>query len=367
MLLRNAVVAALSIAATALTIVGQAAAAPAQASLEQIAPYVKPQQVVNVGTERTINLVCLGHGYPTVILSAGLGNWSFAWMLVQRQLSKRTRVCAWDRAGYGFSSPSPEPQDIVHTTQDLEQALKKADIRGPYVMVGHSLGAYETLRFTDLHRESIVGMVLVDPTIPDQQALTERIAPLFHTKARALDSQTVKQLQDCAAELTSGALKRSTPQFDQCTAVSGVPLDYQSVRAALAQLNTNPARLLTQASTIREFDSDIAHDAREAINAQRSYGDMPLTVLTAGRDESSLDTLVGAATPDEVAVFHKQVAQFIKEAWSPAHDAYAALSTRGHRLIPDAGHGIQYEKPDVVISAIAEVLDNIPPSKPLQP
>lgn len=79
--------------------------------------------MVHIGNGRTINLVCLGHGSPTVILTAGLGNWSLAWERVQRPLAKRTRVCAWDRAGYGFSSPSPESQDIVHTTEDLERAL----------------------------------------------------------------------------------------------------------------------------------------------------------------------------------------------------------------------------------------------------
>jgi pimeloyl-ACP methyl ester carboxylesterase len=52
------------------------------------------------------------------------------WGHVQPALAERTRVCAWDRAGYGFSSPSPEPQDIVHTTADLERALKSAGIRG---------------------------------------------------------------------------------------------------------------------------------------------------------------------------------------------------------------------------------------------
>jgi len=67
-----------------------------------------------------------GQGSPTVILSAGLGGWSFDWGLVQPALAKRTRVCAWDRAGYGFSSPSPEPQDILHTVSDLERALQGA-------------------------------------------------------------------------------------------------------------------------------------------------------------------------------------------------------------------------------------------------
>lgn len=350
----------LAVLSAALVTARASHAAPAAALREQIAPYLTPQQLVHIERGRAINVVCLGHGSPTVILTAGLGNWSLTWRLVHRPLAKRTRVCAWDRAGYGFSSPSPEPQDIVHTTEDLERALKSAGILGPYVMVGHSLGAYEALRFTDLHRQSVIGMVLVDPDIPDQAALEERIAPQFATKGRALDEQLVKQLQQCAAELRGGTLKRSAPQFEQCTAASAVPAVFPRLKAAIARLNVDPARLLTQASTVKEFDTD---DSREVMNAQRRYGNMPLIVLTAGRDESSVGFLVGGDTPAEVAEFHKQVAQYLRDAWVPAHDAYAALSTRGrNQLVPDSGHGIQSEKPDVVISAVIEVLDEIRPN-----
>lgn len=337
-------------------------AAPAAASQEQIAPYSTPREQVQIGEGRAINLVCLGHGSPTVILTAGLENWSLAWRRVQRPLAKHTRVCAWDRAGYGFSSPSPQVQDIAHTTEDLERALQFAGIRGPYVMVGHSLGAYEALRFTDRHRRSVVGMVLVDPAIPDQAALERRFAPLFAAKARALDEQRAQQLQDCAAQLRDGTLKRSPPRFERCTAAPVVPAVFPLLKATIMRLNADPARLLTQASTVQEFDSDSAPDSREVINARRRYGNMPLIVLTAARDESTVLQMFDSGTADELAQLRRQVAQFIEGAWAPAHDAYAALSTRGRSERVDSGHGIQLEKPGAVIAAVVEVLDEIPPS-----
>ncbi len=330
-------------------------------------PYLAPQTVVHIGKGRTINLVCLGKGSPTVILSAGLGGWSFDWGLVQPALAERTRVCAWDRAGYGFSNPSPESQDIVHTTADLERALKGAGIRGPYVMVGHSLGGYESLRFADLHRQSVVGMVLVDPDIPDRAAVDERLAPQFAAVSRALEDQDVKQRRHCAAELRDGTLRHGTPQFEQCTADRGVPDVFPRLKAAIARLNADPARLLTQASLQKEHYKD----SREVINAQRHYGDMPLIVLTAGLDEASaLDSLrrlppgtPGAGTPAELAQLREQITRFLRNGWNPAHDAYAALSTRGrNQLVPDSTHGIEIQKPKVVISAVVEVLDEIRPS-----
>jgi len=145
------------------------------------------------------------------------------WHRIQGPLSRRTRVCAWDPAGLGFSSPSPEPQDAVHETEDLEEALKGAHLDGPYVMVAHSAGAYVALRFADQHRRTVVGMVLLDPSIPDQDAVRKRVAPKFAAFGDAAPRAAAERLRQCAAEIQSGSLKRGTPGFDECTAAPCPP------------------------------------------------------------------------------------------------------------------------------------------------
>ena len=107
--------------------------------------YEKPTLVATIGKGRTISWTCVGYGTPTVILTAGAGDWSAVWRKVQGAVGETTRTCAWDRAGFGFSSPSTEVQDVTHTEADLERALAAAGIRGPYVLVSHSLGSYEAL------------------------------------------------------------------------------------------------------------------------------------------------------------------------------------------------------------------------------
>ena len=196
---------------------GQGTAPPEAEVSEQITPYLKPQLVVPIAEGRTINLVCLGHGSPTVVLTAGLGGWSWVWYRIQSPLSRRTRVCAWDPAGLGFSSPSPELEDAFHVTEDLDEALKRANLDGPYVMVAHSAAAYVALRFADQHPRTVVGMVLVDPAIPDQDAVRERVAPKFAAFGNAAPRAEAMRLRQCAAELRSGALKRGTPGYDECT------------------------------------------------------------------------------------------------------------------------------------------------------
>ena len=335
-------------------------AAPAEPFEEQIAPYLAPQQLVPIAKGRAINLVCLGQGSPTVILTAGLSHWSVWWWQVQRPLALRTRVCTWDPAGYGFSTPSAQPQDVVHAAEDLEQTLKVAGIQGPYVMVGSSLGGHHTLRFTDLHRQRVVGMVLVDPSIPDQIELFKRFSPKVAAIEELLTAQAVKRLRDCAAGLQNGTLKRGTPQFEQCIAYRSFPPFFSRVTEAMERLNANPARLLTQASLQERF-ALVPDDSRQVINPRRHYGDLPLIVLTGGRDTITVPPgTPGASTPDELAEFNKQVAQFLQDAWVPAHHAYAALSTRGrHQLVADSGHNIQVEKPEAVVAAVIEVLDEI--------
>jgi hypothetical protein len=82
---------------------------PAMAEDQIMLPYVEPGQLVNIGGRR-INLHRKGDGGPTVILMAGIVSWSLVWYKVQPVIAQKTRVCTFDRAGYGFSDPPPRPQ-----------------------------------------------------------------------------------------------------------------------------------------------------------------------------------------------------------------------------------------------------------------
>lgn len=228
-----------------------------------------------------------------------------------------------------------------------------AHLDGPYVMVAHSAGAYVALRVADQHRRTVVGMVLVDPSIPDQDAVRKRIAPKFAAFGDAAPRADVERLRQCAAQLRSGALERGTPEFDECTAPPPVPAAFSSLTLRLAQLNADPARQLTQASAIE----NVSQSGREVINPQRRYGDMPLIVLTAGRHP------MPPGVPAEVS---EQSARYFR-ALESGHDAYAALSTRGRKqLVADSWHFIQLENPTVVRAAINSVLAEIRPQPPHQ-
>ena len=300
--------------------------------------YAKPQQLVELRDGRKIHLFCLGKGTPTVILTAGLGDWAVVWGNVQAPIARETRVCAWDRAGFGFSDPSSAPQDVSHTTIDLEEALKRAKIDGPYVLVGHSMGGYESLLFADRHPPLVLGIVLIDPAFPDQDRRLRLVAPKYAAFLSDINDESAALLKKCAAELRSGVLTIRSPDPNKC--FDYAPSFPPELAAALIRLDSNPARLTTEASTFEQF----AHSSQIVVNPERNYGSIPIRVLTTSDPPPGTPADALAARPPFAAE------------WLRAHDAMAALSTAGiNKTVAGSSHNDF--KPEVVISTVGEVID----------
>ena len=152
-------------------VLAQPKPAPETAEDPRLLPYVEPGQLVDIGGRR-INLYCTGTGTPTVVLMAGISSWSPVWYKTQPMIAQKTRVCAFDRASYGFSDPAPRPQILSDTVNDLHAALEAALISGPYVLVGHSLGGVEARLYAQRWPQDVAGMILVD-TSPAGELLIE--------------------------------------------------------------------------------------------------------------------------------------------------------------------------------------------------
>ena len=144
----------------------------AGALFEQLGAWTDNRRFPPTGTRvkladgRRLYLDCRGSGSPTVLLEAGHRNWSPAWTLVQPQVAQFTRVCSYDRAGLGLSDSGPRPRTAHAAATDLTQLLHQAAIPPPYVLVGHSAGGMYSRVFTDLHRDQVAGLVLVDTDVP---------------------------------------------------------------------------------------------------------------------------------------------------------------------------------------------------------
>jgi pimeloyl-ACP methyl ester carboxylesterase len=133
--------------------------------------YPPPGELVDVGGH-SLHINCVGEGSPTVILESGSGATSVDWANIQPEVADTTRVCAYDRAGTGWSEPGSGPGDPQQIAGELHTLLSNAGIDGPYVLVGHSFGGLYVLMYADLYPNEVEGMVLVDSSHPEQSART---------------------------------------------------------------------------------------------------------------------------------------------------------------------------------------------------
>jgi pimeloyl-ACP methyl ester carboxylesterase len=294
----------------------------------------QPGVFVRLADGRRLYLRCSGDGAPTVLLEGGFAATSLAWVRVQPLVARTTRVCSYDRAGYGLSDPGPMPRDGLAVARDLEQALRRARVHGPFVLVGHSSGALYMRLFADRRPRDVVGMILVDPSIPHQD---QRVAPFFGPDAGSLAPLRARA-ERCLAAAEAGALPSPDPALLVCTprAAAGHP-QVDPVQMASATRADNWRTQISELDTLWGPTSD------EVDAGRKTYGDMPLIVLTAG----------GADAPPP-----SEARRAATAVMSRLHAEIAAQSTRGvERLVTGSTHMMMFDRPDAICAAIDEVVD----------
>jgi pimeloyl-ACP methyl ester carboxylesterase len=129
--------------------------------------YAAPGKLYDVHGH-LLHLDCRGHGGPTVVLSNGLGEMSASWARITDPVAATTRVCAYDRAGQGWSDAADSPQDGITAATDLHALLAMAGEEGPFVLVGHSTGGTYAMTYAARYPEQVAGLVLLDSSSPEQ-------------------------------------------------------------------------------------------------------------------------------------------------------------------------------------------------------
>lgn len=294
--------------------------AASHASGDQSLP-VAPGKLVDVGG-RKLHLYCTGQGGPTVILEAGAGSFSIDWALVQPEIAKTTRVCSYDRAGYGWSDPGPEWDTVEQVAHDLETALRNAGEHPPYVLVGQSMGGLFVRWYQHEHPDQVVGMVLVD-TYETTAPVNGKQVPLY--------TLTKEQLQ--ANLPPPSSLKKPPVPTEVHPPFDKLPPDVQKMHLWLERhffetldVNKGPAMMESWRSAF-----SILH---QASLKQDSLAGLPLVILT--RENVNEDE-----REQQKDLLH--------------------LSSRAKQTIAvHSGHFIQIERPDLVIASINEILSTQP-------
>ena len=315
-----------------LALVTLTAGAIAKANLAK--RYPAPGQLVDVGGYK-MHINCTGQGSPTVILEAGAMEFSVNWAKVQPEVARFTRVCSYDRAGYGWSESSPHPRTANAQVEELHTLLVNANVHGPYVLVGHSLGGLLVRVYAHNYPAEVVGMVLVDTTTEDQYIRLAAAVPKFMEVNKRNTEQGIGQFR-IFAFMTSTGLIALAPQS---VPDPGLPDDaLAQYRAALA--------------TSKFFETGIAEISglEDSFTQARalhitSFGDTPLVVFSAGRWE-----------PDPTNYSDAENQQ-LREVLRALQSELVALSSDSKQIIAEqSGHHIEYDQPDLVIDAIREMV-----------
>ena len=290
----------------------------------------------------SLNIDCSGQGSPTVILDSGLGVPAIGWKFVQPEVAKFTRVCSYDRAGYGWSTPGPRTRTSAEIVKELHALLAAAGEKPPYIFVGHSFGGYNIRVFNGAYPNEVAGMVLVDASHEDQnsrmpQAMTD------YTKKQEASAKWQTFFAPALIDLGVTRLMSSISQS------SYLPKSFlEEIR--YLQLQTKFLAATTSEQVVFSVSAD-------EVRASGNLGDKPLIVLTAGKglDASSLPPGFPVKAYDDFLLIWRNDLQ-VRE---------AHLSTRGRQIIvPDSDHMVPFERPDAVISAIHDVFAASSPATP---
>jgi pimeloyl-ACP methyl ester carboxylesterase len=245
---------------------------------------------------------CAGSGTPTVLVEQGMAismettfSWSkpAGWAVILPNIASVTRICVYDRAGLGLSSKMAAPATSLDAARDLHVLLGVLRISPPYVLAGQSLGGMDALAFASAYPDSVVGMILIDSSHPEQQRRFGRVLP----PRQADESEVLRGFRDGPDEPVMGEwfdFRRNTEEMHVLPNLEG----------------------------------------------------RPLVVLT--RDP-------GLKVPDGAVPV--QWEELTEPVWQELQTELARLSQNSrHVVVPHAGHNIQFEQPQVVADAILDVL-----------
>jgi pimeloyl-ACP methyl ester carboxylesterase len=291
--------------------------------------YLTPQTLATLPDGRHIHLFCMGTGRPVAIVAPGWHIPALGWNRIQPAMAKLTKVCMYDRAGYSFSDPGPMPRDTAAEVKDLHDALGSSGVKGPYILIGHSLGGFDARLFAYTYTKETAGLLLLDPP-------TEQI----YERTREPD-EDVGLMKRCADILRSR------------------PLDWKTNEAGCLDFQLGPrwsdamrAKVLADQNHVSWFETILSEDlsmvtrsSDELVAARRPLGSIPIILLQADTNcAAEHNSKTGAKSFDA-----KRCAELLGQARDSTHG--------DRRIVAGATHMIQDDKPQVVLDAFREIVE----------
>jgi len=125
--------------------------------------YTSPGRWVTTKHDCELYLFEMGSGEPTIVFEAGIGATHLNWRHIQQDVAEFASSVSYDRGGLGWSGPCQTERTPANIASELRQMLESAQIKPPFVLVGHSFGGLVMRRFALLYPEDVAGVLLIDP------------------------------------------------------------------------------------------------------------------------------------------------------------------------------------------------------------
>jgi pimeloyl-ACP methyl ester carboxylesterase len=298
--------------------------------------YPPPGQMVSVDGHKLM-LYCTGVGSPTVVIEPGLGIGWEGWQSVLPQLAKLSQVCVYDRAGYGWSEPGPKPRTALQAAIELHLLLTNAGTPGSYVLVAHSFGGYVARVYASRFRDSLSGIVMVDPSHEDEDSATPwaQAAPSLRPESRGY-------------RLARYWARRFFPLLG----LRRLLLLYQGekgLRPGLRSLPLSVQRRVLIASSSTQLEAEREEyasrpESEAEARAAQFPRDLRLTVITAHYRTSPSDP---RSPLREFPATHREL-----------QSKLAQLSSFGKQIVAEnSGHFVQLDQPELIIDAVRDMVE----------
>ncbi|MEZ4299578.1 MAG: alpha/beta hydrolase [Polyangiaceae bacterium] len=274
----------------------------------------------------TVAYQVLGTGDKTVVLANGLGGRLYAWEELLGPLWRTHKLITWDYRGLFDSVCDTRRLAVVHHADDLESILEAEGVSRA-VLVGWSMGVQVSLQFAGNNLDKVAGMVLINGTYG--HAMSTGFQPLFSVPFLP------KRLHAFIE------LFRSRPEL----------MDYVVRLARLSELPTAAAFSLTAGPMVlrhrklfRQYFDDVLGPSFpnylrlfQELDAHSAYHMLPDMHVPALIVSGALDPLTPAYQSREMA---------------------RRLPDAKHLQLLRAGHFALMERPDMVVPATLDFLEN---------